>query len=341
MKKIILYNLSFVALLIIGIELIFGYWFNENNFGIHMRKHRNQHEIYEVKINDQNYKFVYKRNFYGFRGEEFTNLSKIKYVFLGGSTGNERFLPEDLTIVGKLNLKLKNNDYKKIHVYNASVDGKTLRGHANDFKYWFTKLNNFKPEYFIIYVGINDSVLTQDLKYDLTFGKKNYRKILDYLSNNSILVELLNKIIWKYSNSVKLKYEINNSDNIYENNFNYTNYVKAKKIHNFYELKNKYSTLYQRYNERLNDIIKQSYKFNSKIIFITQVKYNGLKDEKLFLLNEMTKKFSEMNNIKIIKLDEIYNGEINDFYDPVHTSEQGSNKISNIIFTELTKIFLH
>lgn len=341
MKKIILFNLSFVALLIIGIELIFGYWFNENNFGIHMRKHRNQHEIYEVKINDQNYKFVYKRNFYGFRGKEFTNLSKIKYVFLGGSTGNERFLPEDLTIVGKLNLKFKKNNYKKIHVYNASVDGKTLRGHANDFKHWFTKLNNFEPEYFIIYVGINDSVLGQDLKYDLTFGKKNYRKILDYLSNNSILAELVNKIIWKYSNSVKIKYEINNSDNIYENNFEYINYVKAKKIHNIYELENKYPILHQRYNQRLNDIIKQVYKFNSKIIFITQVKYNGLKDEKLFLLNEMTKKFSEINNIKVIKLDEIYHGEINDFYDPVHTSEQGSNKISNIIFTELTKIIFH
>ena len=55
----------------------------------------------------------------------------------------------------------------------------------------------------------------------------------------------------------------------------------------------------------------------------------------------MTKKFSEINNIKVIKLDEIYHGEINDFYDPVHTSEQGTNKISNIIFTELTKIIFH
>ena len=52
----------------------------------------------------------------------------------------------------------------------------------------------------------------------------------------------------------------------------------------------------------------------------------------------MTKEFSKKNNIKVIKLDEIYNGEINDFYDPVHTSEYGSNKISNIIFSELIKI---
>ncbi len=169
-----------------------------------MRKHRNQHEIYEVKINDQNYKFVYRRNFYGFRGKEFT---------------------------------------------------------------------------FIIYTGINDSVLGQDLKYDLTFGIKNYRKILDYISNNSIFVELLNKIIWRYSKSVQIKYEINNSDNIYENNFIYINYDRAKKVHSAYKLMNKYPILYQRYSERLNNITKQAYKFNSKIIFITQVKYHQNKGQ--------------------------------------------------------------
>ncbi len=338
MKKIILYNFCVFIFLIISIEIIFGYWFEENNFGIHMRKHRNQYENYEIKINNQNYKFIYKRNFYGFRGEELNDLSKIKYVFLGGSTGNERFLPEELTIVGKLNSKFLNTDNRKVNIYNASVDGKTLRGHINDFKYWFTKLDNFKPEYFIIYLGINDSVLDQDLKYDLTFGKKNYRKISDYVTNNSILVELLKKLKWKFFNSIKLKYEINNSDNIYKSNFSYIDYYEAKKIHNIYELKNKYSVLHQRFNKRLEDIINHSNNFNSKIIFITQIKFNGLKDEKLFLLNEMTKEFSKQNNIKIIKLDELYYGEINDFYDTVHTTENGSNKISNIIFSEIIKI---
>ena len=29
----------------------------------------------------------------------------------------------------------------------------------NDFENWFPKLKNFKPKYFLIYVGINDSVI--------------------------------------------------------------------------------------------------------------------------------------------------------------------------------------
>ena len=103
MKKIFFINLCIFLLLIIFIEAIFGYWFKEDNFGIHMRKHRNQSENYEIKLNKQKYKFKYKRNFYGFRGEEVEDLSEIKYVFLGGSTGTERLLPEELTIVGKIN----------------------------------------------------------------------------------------------------------------------------------------------------------------------------------------------------------------------------------------------
>ena len=176
MKKIFSYNLLFLFTLLILIELIFGYWFDDDNFGIHMRKHRNKYELYETKFNKKEYKFFYKRNFYGFRDEQIENLNKINYIFLGGSTGNERFLPQNLTIVGKLNKKFEN---EKIKIINASVDGKTLKGHINDFKFWFPKLNNFKPKYFIIYTGINDTVIDQPEKYDLTFDnnflKKNKR----------------------------------------------------------------------------------------------------------------------------------------------------------------------
>ena len=338
MKKIFFINFYVFVFLLIILELVFGYWFKEDNFGIHVRKHRNQSENYEIQLNSQKYKFTYKRNFYGFRGEEIEDLSKVKYVFLGGSTGNERLLPEELTIVGKINSKFKANNFKKIHIYNASVDGKSLRGHKNDFKFWFTKLKNFQPDYFIIYVGINDTYLGDEIKYDLTFGQKNYRKILDYISNNSISVELIKKIKWKYFNSFKQKYDIDNSNEIYTENYKYINYYKAKEIYNIQNLKNKHSYLFERYKKRLEDIYEESKNFDSKIIFITQIKFDGLKDDKLYLLNEITKEFSKEKKINVIKLDEKYVGGINDFYDHNHPTEKGSDKISEIIYSELIKI---
>ncbi len=338
MKKILIYNLYITFSIIILIELFFGYWFDNDNFGIHMRKHRNKFEIYETKFNKIDYKFHYKRNFFGFRGNEINDLSNVNYVFLGGSTGNERFLPENLTIIGNLNKKFKENNFKNIEIYNASVDGKTLRGHYNDFEYWFPKLKNFNPKYFIIYVGINDSVIDQAEKYDLTTGDNSFKKIRDYISNNSIIVELSKKIIWKYSKSTRLTYEINSENNLYKNDYSYIGYTQARQIYNLADLENKHSHLFIRFNERLKNILYQVNKYNSKIIFVTQVRFDGLKDEKLFLLNEVTKKFSQENGIDIIKLDEEYFGEEFDFYDPVHTSPKGSERISKVLYKHLEKI---
>ena len=41
----------------------------------------------------------------------------IKIVFLGGSTGNQRVTPENLTIVGLLNTKLNKDGYN-FKIYN-------------------------------------------------------------------------------------------------------------------------------------------------------------------------------------------------------------------------------
>ena len=143
----------------------------------------------------------------------------------------------------------------------------------------------------------------------------------------------------KYFDSEKQKYDINNFNNIYNDKYEYINYIKANKIYNINNLKNKYYHLYERYKNRLQDVYVKSKEFNSKIIFITQIKFDGLRDDKLFLLNEITKEFSKERGIKIIKLDEKFAGEINDFYDQNHPTEMGSEKISDIIYTELIKIF--
>ena len=80
------------------------------------------------------YKFHYKRNFFGYRGNEINDLSNVNYVFLGGGTGNERLLPENLTIIGDLNKKCKENNYKNIEIYNTTVKEKKRRKHKKNIE---------------------------------------------------------------------------------------------------------------------------------------------------------------------------------------------------------------
>ena len=332
--KVITVNFFIFILLVFIFEIFFGYYFKDNNFGYIMRSERQKDQIYEVIHNDRTYIYNYKRNFYGFRGKEI-DPSEIKIVFEGGSTGNQKFTPEELTIVGLLNSKLKKSNIN-LEIINASTDGKTTRGYVNDFIHWFDKLENFKPEYIIFYTGINDSNLSHDQKYDIPWREDSLSKIKDYFKNNSKTVELFKKLKFKYFNKeIRKEYGVTKiKKNLYDN-YEFIDYKKALIIHktyNNFELVNQFSN-------RLNSLKNQIEKFNIKPIFITQIYYDGLSNPDLFLVNETLKNFCKKNNFAIIKLDEIIlELETNSFYDTMHTTPKGNKIIVNKIFPILSEI---
>ena len=72
-----------------------------------------------------------------------------------------------------------------------------------------------------------------------------------------------------------------------------------------------------------------------------QIKFDGISDKKLFIINEKLKEFCDNKNYHIIKLDEIIEGfEINDFYDNVHPSIGGSKKIAKEIYPYIKEIIV-
>ena len=329
--KLLTYNLFVFFILIFIFEIFFGYYFKKNNFGYIMRSERQKNQIYEVIHNDIKYKYTYKRNFHGFRGDEITP-SSIKIIFEGGSTGNQKFTPENLTIVGLLNNYL---NHKKL-IINASTDGKTTKGYVNDFIHWFPKLENFNPEFVIFYTGINDSNFNQDSKFDIPWREDYLSRIKDYIKNNSKLVELIKKIQFKYFNDdIRKEYGVTRIANNLYKNYEYLNYQNAVKLYGNY----KNEKLVYQFRERLNLLKEQIDKYNFTPIFITQIEFEGLNNPNLFIINETLKNFCLKNNYPIIKLDELIdNMPLNSFYDTMHTTPKGNKIISNKILPELKRI---
>ena len=338
-----LFYINFIILffLVIILESIFGYWFKHNNFGIYMRAERNRINTISVNHhkNNEEIKFIYRRNFYGFIGDEF-NPKNVKIVFEGGSTGVEMWKPEQTSIVGVLNnLFLKNNIEKKI--YNASVNGKSIRGYNHDFKNWFPKIADFNPEYVIFYLGVNDRKFPEDEEhrfYDEQHSLLKLKKIRDYVKNNSFILEKIKKIKNKYFIKNYDLYDMDKKD-LYVD-FNYIDFNKAKKKHSpiLSADEKKYISLLKIRLENLNKSIKKN---NFIPIFITQIKFDGLSDRRLFIANKEIKKFVKSNNYKIIPLDELIdNIDLNDFFDEVHTTISGSEKIANTIYKHLKDIIV-
>jgi len=333
--KILFINCIIFFSLIFIFEIFFGYWFKKDNFGFIMRFERQKQNYYETIHDEKKYRFYYKRNFYGFRGEE-ADPKNIKIVFLGGSTGNQRVTPENLTIVGLLNTKFNKDDYN-FKIFNGSTDGKSTKGYANDFKYWFPKIPNFNPKIVIFYTGIIDSSLSHDEKFDYPWRESAFEKFSDYVKNSSKIVELVKKIKFKYFAKLKREYGLATvGTDLYEN-FNYINYDQAKKIHN-----NKIPNelLLSQFEKKLEALDFYIIKYQIIPVFITQINYDGLSNYNLYLINEKLKEFCKKRNYNIIKLDEkIISLERKTFFDPEHTLIKGNKIIANKIYLDLLNIF--
>ena len=286
--RVIIYNFSVFIFFIILLEAIFGYWFKKENFGIYMRKERKLNWETTSSFYGKEFKFFYKRNFWGFRGEEF-DPKDVRVVFEGGSTGNQRFTPENLTIVGLLNNNFRNIN-QNLKIYNASTDGKSVSGYINDFNFWFPKIPEFNPKYVIFYIGVNDRFYNYNDRYflDNKISEQKFDQFKDYIKNNSFWVDKFKLIKNKYFPKNTFAYDLSNNS-LYDN-YEYIDYQKALEIHekidneNLILIKNFRSKL-----KKLNLIINDR---GIKPIFINQLMYDGLKDKKLFLINNELKSFA-------------------------------------------------
>ena len=333
--KIISINLLVFFITVLLIEIIFGYWFKKNNFGIYMRSERNKVIKFSVNHhNNEKINFIHKRNFYGFIGDEF-NPKDVKIIFEGGSTGAEIWKPEETSIVGVLNNLLSQSGSNN-KIYNASVNGKSLRGYVYDFNHWFKRIPNFKPDYVIFYLGINDRKFPNDELhrfYDEQHSIESYIKIRDYIKNNSFILEKIKKIENKFFTKNRIQYN-KNKKNLYDN-FEYINYEEALKLYssNYTQDDKEYLKII---SARLVNLKRVIVKSNITPIFITQIKFDGISEKRLFLVNEEIKKFAKLNNYKLIPLDElIITMDKGDFFDEFHTTISGSKKIAYKIYDQL------
>ena len=77
---------------------------------------------------------------------------------------------------------------------------------------------------------------------------------------------------------------------------------------------------------------------NALPIFITQVRYDGLKIDNLFILNYSLIEYCKKRKLNCIDLAKKLNGKLSYFYDIVHTTRLGSKIISETIIDDLVKI---
>lgn len=340
--KVIFFNVLFFFFIIFVLELIFGYWFDKDNLGPYVREHRLRKNTYIVTYEDKKYEFIYKRNYYGFRGEEI-ELNKINAVIVGGSTTDERYKPEELTITELTNKKLRylNTEIKLI---NAGIEGQSTRGHLANLKFWFPKLKDFNPKYIVFYVGINDQFVkdSNTNQFDGHVLEPNTtQRFYDNIKSRSIVYDEIRKIKHKYySSEKKLSYNFDEGIKEYKQNkknfLNYNDYLKKNNID--YLLKDK-SEQIDSYLARIDALYNETVRLNSIPIFINQVTSDGFNNELLSKMNIFLINHCIKNQYYCIDLASELEGDYSFWWDGIHTTPLGSEAISNILAPRLVEIF--
>jgi hypothetical protein len=162
MRKIVFLligNFFASAVIFLAIKLIFGNWLNDDPWGIpyQFNVRRNVSLLYDV---DHLYKssdpIAYTCDEYGLRGHcsKGNNLAEI--ISLGGSTTDQRYLSDSQTWQYLLQHRLS-GQYQDICIANAGIDGHSSYGHIKAIEKWFPLVPEFKPKFYILYVGINDA----------------------------------------------------------------------------------------------------------------------------------------------------------------------------------------
>ncbi len=352
--KIIFVNISIGFISILIIEIIFGGWFKKDNLGAYFREHRMKKVPYSIQYRGEIYDYIYLRNYHGFIGDKI-DPKDIKYVFIGGSTADERWKPRNMSIIEQVNKKFK-EDSIDIRIINAGIEGQSTVGYIANFEFWFPKLKEFKPKYLIFYTGINE-LLRKDFNtfnYSDGFAKlvendsKKYLK--DYLKTKSIFYDLARKTKHKYYTREKKifmnidelikKYPENSDfkDQFKGKYYDYLNFNEALKEVNIDKLIEQEKEFINFYLKNIDTIVNYSSKLGAEPIFINQATAYGGHNKKHLVLNYALKKHCVKNKYRCIDLASKFQGKLEYWYDEVHTTPLGSKVIADKIYFPLKQM---
>ena len=357
--QILICNIALLVFCLFLLQLLFGDWlYNNPWFNKHVVI---SNKSFVTKLNnlyktDSDY-INYSRDKYGLRGD-YNSIGNINILTIGGSTTDQRYITDSLTFQRVLQKEFLNSG-RNISIANAGIDGQSTIGHLNNFYWWFPYINGLRADYFLFFIGINDyhvfnSKIKNTLKSDLVNVKNNNSKKnkFKYYFSKNIIYQLLGLAdAFYYSKKEGLTHGAH----------------KPVKISNQTIEKGKvldYETLMKEdlidYKDRLFKLNHEVTKLGSKAIFVSQSrKIYKVDNEKIIgvpnfgkykdteingvdyfhimqLMHNSVKEVAKQTNAIFLDLDsELVFDYEKDFYDDMHTTPLGSEKIGKYLYEKL------
>jgi len=186
--RVILINVAVCLALALVAEAVFGSWFSDSSYGS-LNLPRNVTSYYDTSgLYAGGGKVRYSRDEHGLRGD-YTDPSRIDILTIGGSTTNQLYVDDEQTWQAHLRRFLAAAGHPAV-VVNAAVDGQSTRGHIALFDRWFPSIPNLHARWILAYVGINDTAVDGAEQWDQMESPEPSRRLRYWILNNSALYNL-------------------------------------------------------------------------------------------------------------------------------------------------------
>ena len=332
--KVLGVNFLFLAAAVVAIELVAGRWNADSGLG-QLKILRNISKNYRL---DGLYpwpteRIKYTRDAYGLRGQ-FTNPAAIELLTVGGSTTDQKFIPDGFTWQDMLGEEFVKRG-RSITIGNAGVDGQSSVGHLRCFSDWFPHVPGLKPKWILFYVGINDLFLENGRIFSdaiSTEGDGWAVKFRNSLAQKSALFSIgrtIEGILLIRGNQVAIPTKFDE---------------KAVQLvgEDIFTGHEKFQTLLRDYRVRLLQLVHSTQRLGAQPIFATQAKASVFrKDSRLYefknsegasdyyrlaALNRITLEVCAEMNLTCFDLASELSFDLTDFYDYMHTNPTGNRK---------------
>lgn len=296
------------------------------------------------------------KNSLGFRGPEIPEEGLENYlsiITIGGSTTESFYISDDKTWPALLEQKLK-LVYPNVWVNNAGLDGHSTFGHTLLLEEHIVEL---KPDMIILLIGANDvgneGYTTQMLGH--VKDGIHFESVESFVKSASLYSEVMALTLNFY------KFMRAKSKGLAHNNLNLTNTAQLEYPEsNLQEILNEHKENFiPSYEERIKRIIQIAEENNIEVVLVTQpVLYGGGVDSItgvnlegvdaggglsgytkwniLELYNNATRKVAHEEDVLVIDLANKLPKNSLYFYDFYHYTNEGSEEIASIIYSDLS-----
>lgn len=274
----------------------------------------------------------YSTNSLGFRGPEpIKNWNEATTILtVGGSTTECSLLSDDSTWTARLYNKLSKNK-ANLWMNNAGMDGCSSYGHLILMRDYIVKL---KPDYVVFLVGVNDLVKSSFQNEDgflISREESWWRKLL----KKSELITTISNVSAAFKSH---KANITHGQNPYNYKDNDLNKLDSvKRI----EMETRLGPMIKDYIIRIDKLSKISIENGIKPIFVTQPKFD---DNSAYSWQVMQKyntalmQYCSSNSITVINLADSLPKKVEYYYDQVHYTNAGAQKIADLLYPDILNI---